>query len=64
MADRVTVGDAEIIAVIDMVPPPREPSAMFPDVPTDAWTLTWRRSSLTASYSFTTAASSSAPRDR
>lgn len=37
MADRVTVGDAEIIAVIDMVPPPREPSAMFPDVPTDAW---------------------------
>jgi len=37
MADRVTVGDAEIVAVIDMVPPPGEPSAMFPDVPADAW---------------------------
>ena len=33
MADKIMVGDAEITAVVDMVPPPREPSAMFPDVP-------------------------------
>jgi glyoxylase-like metal-dependent hydrolase (beta-lactamase superfamily II) len=37
MADKIMVGDAEITTVIDMVPPPREPSAMFPDVPADAW---------------------------
>ena len=37
MADRATIGNVEVTAVIDMVPPSREPSAMFPDVPADAW---------------------------
>ena len=37
MADRATVGSYEITAVIDMVPPPRPTSAMFPDVPESAW---------------------------
>ncbi len=37
MADKVTVGDYEITAVIDLVPPPRAPAAMFPDVPDNAW---------------------------
>ena len=37
MADKIKVGDAEITAVIDMVPPLREPSAMFPEVPASAW---------------------------
>ena len=37
MADKGKVGNVELTAVIDMVPPPREPSAMFPDVPNSAW---------------------------
>ncbi len=37
MAEKATVGEVEITAVLDMVPPPREPSAMFPDVPAAAW---------------------------
>lgn len=37
MADKATIGNVEVTAVIDMVPPPREPSAMFPDVSADAW---------------------------
>ena len=37
MADKATIGNVEVTAVIDMVPPPREPSAMFPGVPADAW---------------------------
>jgi glyoxylase-like metal-dependent hydrolase (beta-lactamase superfamily II) len=37
MADKAKIGNVEITAVIDMVPPPREPSAMFPDVPASAW---------------------------
>ena len=37
MADKVTVGNVEITAVIDMVPPPREPSAMFPDTAPGDW---------------------------
>ena len=37
MADRVTVGNVEITAVIDMVPPLRDPSAMFPDVAHGDW---------------------------
>ena len=37
MAEKATIGNVEVTAVIDMVPPPREPSAMFPDVPADAW---------------------------
>lgn len=37
MADKAKIGNVEITAVIDMVPPPREPSAMFPDVSVSAW---------------------------
>ncbi len=37
MAEKTTIGDYEITAVIDMVPPPRPTSAMFPDVPDSAW---------------------------
>ena len=37
MADSVRVGNAEIVAVMDMVPPPREPTAFIPDVPREAW---------------------------
>ena len=37
MADKVTVGNVEITAVLDMVPLPRDPSAMFPDVPAGDW---------------------------
>ena len=35
--NKATIGNVEVTAVIDMVPPPRELSAMFPDVPNDAW---------------------------
>jgi len=37
MAEKVTIGDYEITAVIDMVPPPRPVTAMFPEVPESAW---------------------------
>ncbi len=37
MADRVTVGNVEIGAVIDMVPPPRPTTMFFPDVPEGDW---------------------------
>ena len=37
MADKITVGNTEIIAVLDMVPPPRAPEMMFPDVPAEDW---------------------------
>jgi glyoxylase-like metal-dependent hydrolase (beta-lactamase superfamily II) len=37
MADRIRIGNAEIFAVMDMVPPPRQPTAFIPDVPADAW---------------------------
>jgi glyoxylase-like metal-dependent hydrolase (beta-lactamase superfamily II) len=37
MADRITVGNAEIIAVMDMVPPSRAPEQMFPNVSADEW---------------------------
>ena len=37
MADTITVGNVEITAVIDMVPPPRDPSAMFPDTTAGDW---------------------------
>lgn len=37
MADKVTVGNVEIMAVLDMVPPPRAPEVMFPDVPEEDW---------------------------
>ena len=37
MADRITVGSVEIIAVLDLVPPPRAPEAMFPEITIDDW---------------------------
>ena len=37
MAETAKVGDVELTAVLDMVPPAREPSAMFPEVPAAAW---------------------------
>ncbi len=37
MADRIMVGNAELIAVMDMVPPPRAPEQMFPNVSADDW---------------------------
>ena len=37
MADKITVGNVEIMAVMDMVPPARPPEAMFPEVPREAW---------------------------
>ena len=36
-ADRVTVGNVEVLAFIDMVPPPYDPAEFFPQVPLDAW---------------------------
>ena len=30
MADSIKVGNVEIMAVLDMIPPPRDPSVMFP----------------------------------
>ena len=38
MADTLTVGNVEITAVLDMVPPPREPSMMFPTTTEADWT--------------------------
>lgn len=38
MADKMMVGNVEIIAVLDMVPPPRVPALMFPDVAPEDWT--------------------------
>ena len=38
MADKITVGNVEIVAVLDMIPPAREPDRFFPDVPLDSWT--------------------------
>jgi glyoxylase-like metal-dependent hydrolase (beta-lactamase superfamily II) len=37
MVDRIKVGNVEIVAVLDMIPPPREPHDFFPDVPDEAW---------------------------
>ncbi len=37
MADKITVGNVEITAVMDMVPPPRPPQQMFPDVSREDW---------------------------
>lgn len=37
MADKVTVGNVEITAVLDMVPPSREPSMMFPTTSAADW---------------------------
>ena len=37
MASSVTVGNVEIIPVLDMIPPSREPTMMFPDTSADDW---------------------------
>ena len=37
MPDRIAVGNTEIVAVLDMVPPPRDPADFFPDVPRGDW---------------------------
>lgn len=37
MADRITVGNAEIVFVLDMVPPPRASDAFFEGVTADDW---------------------------
>ena len=37
MADKAKIGDVQLTAVVDMVPPARQPSAMFPEVPPAAW---------------------------
>jgi len=37
MADKVTVGNVEITAVLDMIPPSREPSMMFPTTNASDW---------------------------
>ena len=37
MVDRITVGNVDIVAVLDMVPPPRHPSDFFPDVAMQDW---------------------------
>ena len=37
MPDRITVGNVDILAFLDMVPPPYEPTNFFPDVPLSAW---------------------------
>ena len=31
MADSIKVGNVEITAVLDMIPPPRDPTVMFPE---------------------------------
>ena len=37
MADKAMIGNMELTAVIDMVPPSRAPEAMFPEVSSAAW---------------------------
>jgi glyoxylase-like metal-dependent hydrolase (beta-lactamase superfamily II) len=37
MADKAMIGNMELTTVIDMIPPSRAPSAMFPEVPAAAW---------------------------
>ena len=37
MANQITVGNVEIKFVLDMLPPPRDPSAMFPTTDAHDW---------------------------
>ena len=37
MTDRVQIGNVEIVAVLDMVPPPRDPTVFIQDYPRSAW---------------------------
>ena len=38
MPASITVGDAQIVSALDMVPPPRAATEFFPDVPLEDWT--------------------------
>ncbi len=37
MPDQITVGNVQILGLIDMVPPPYDPAEFFPEVPEEAW---------------------------
>lgn len=37
MVDRIQIGNVEIVALIDMVPPARDPTVFIPSVPREAW---------------------------
>ena len=37
MTDRITVGNVEILAFVDIGPAPRDPAMVFPDVPAASW---------------------------
>lgn len=37
MSDRIRVGDVEIITLLDLDAPPREPTQFYPDVPPESW---------------------------
>lgn len=37
MTDRITVGNVEILAFVDIGPAPRDPAMVFPDVPAESW---------------------------
>ena len=37
MAGQITIGNVEIVAVLDMVPPPRDPWMMFPTTAEPDW---------------------------
>ncbi len=37
MTDRIRIGNVEVVAVLDMVPPPRDPTVFIKEPPRDAW---------------------------
>ncbi|SVA53994.1 uncharacterized protein METZ01_LOCUS106848, partial [marine metagenome] len=37
MQEKITVGNVEIIALLDMIPPPRLPADFFPGAPESEW---------------------------
>ena len=37
MADRITVGNVEVMAFVDLVPPAYAPPLFFPDIPLEDW---------------------------
>ena len=63
MPGRITVGNVDIVAVLDMVPPAREPNMMFPTTSPRTGTpirTAWKKDS----SSSTTSISFSAPKAR
>ena len=40
MAGQITIGNVDIVAVLDMVPPPRDPWMMFPTTAEPDWPIT------------------------